>query len=283
MNRILLCIDGSGYSDVCCRYTAWLARNTDARIHALYVSDLRQYEVPMIADLGGSLGAQPYAGLVGQLTEIEEEKASLLKQAAERIFDEENLSKRFTFEHRTGLLVDSVEEILEDKPSDLIVLGKRGENANFATGHLGSAMERVVRASDLPCFVSSREFHPIEKILVSYDGSAAGRKAIEWLAISPIFKHKEIHVVIVNEGNREDAYSEHLHTAAAVLKSSGYEPITQMLTGDVEREIASYVSAEKIDMLVMGAYGHSRLRELFIGSTTSTLLRECHVPVMMFR
>ncbi|MDF1750857.1 MAG: universal stress protein, partial [Alphaproteobacteria bacterium] len=38
-----------------------------------------------------------------------------------------------------------------------------------------------------------------------------------------------------------------------------------------------------IDLLVMGAYGHSRIRNLIIGSTTSAMLRLCKIPVMMFR
>jgi len=33
----------------------------------------------------------------------------------------------------------------------------------------------------------------------------------------------------------------------------------------------------------MGAYGHSRIRTLIIGSTPSTMLRLCKIPVMMFR
>jgi len=38
-----------------------------------------------------------------------------------------------------------------------------------------------------------------------------------------------------------------------------------------------------IGLLVMGAYGHSRIRNLVIGSTTTEMLRICPVPVMLFR
>ena len=36
-------------------------------------------------------------------------------------------------------------------------------------------------------------------------------------------------------------------------------------------------------LLVMGAYGHSRLRHLVVGSTTTTLLRWSEVPVLILR
>ncbi|MFT5837326.1 MAG: nucleotide-binding universal stress UspA family protein [Candidatus Azotimanducaceae bacterium] len=56
-----------------------------------------------------------------------------------------------------------------------------------------------------------------------------------------------------------------------------------MLTGEVETAIADYVKHAHMDLLILGAYGHSRIRELLIGSTTTDLLRRCHVPVLCFR
>ena len=37
------------------------------------------------------------------------------------------------------------------------------------------------------------------------------------------------------------------------------------------------------DLLVMGAYGHSRIRELIVGSTTTAMIRTGKVPVLLFR
>jgi len=37
------------------------------------------------------------------------------------------------------------------------------------------------------------------------------------------------------------------------------------------------------DMLIMGAYGHSRVRNFIIGSTTTALVRACLLPCLMFR
>ena len=63
MKNLLICTDGSNYSQQCCLYGAWLAKQMGANVELLYVSDLRQFEVPAVADLSGSLGIQPYEGM----------------------------------------------------------------------------------------------------------------------------------------------------------------------------------------------------------------------------
>ena len=52
---------------------------------------------------------------------------------------------------------------------------------------------------------------------------------------------------------------------------------------DPEKVIADYVAGHAINLLLMGAYGHSRIRHLVIGSTTIQLLRSIQVPVLLFR
>lgn len=57
------------------------------------------------------------------------------------------------------------------------------------------------------------------------------------------------------------------------------DPMTVIVTA----VIASYVENKDISLLVMGAYGHSRIRHLVIGSTTAQMLRSSHIPVLLFR
>ena len=45
-----------------------------------------------------------------------------------------------------------------------------------------------------------------------------------------------------------------------------------------EEVIADGVERDQIDLLVMGAYGHSRIRSLIIGSTTTEMIRSCKIP-----
>jgi len=49
----------------------------------------------------------------------------------------------------------------------------------------------------------------------------------------------------------------------------------------VANTLLSRLSDRDIDLLVMGAYGHSRLRELVLGGVTRQIFQEMTVPVLM--
>ncbi len=68
------------------------------------------------------------------------------------------------------------------------------------------------------------------------------------------------------------------------LEQGGYTVHTDIVAGEPEQVICSTVRAEEgATLLVIGAYGHSRVRQFIVGSTTTTMVRTCHVPVLMFR
>lgn len=281
MKRILVCTDGSNYAQVCCEYAAWLAGRTKADIEILYVTDLRQFEVPLMADLSGSLGIQPYQAILGQLQELEGRKAKVILENAQAVVEKSGLAVEVATKHETGLLVDCLTDCEEN--CDVVLLGKRGENANFASEHLGSTMERVVRASKRPCLVTSRSFHPIKRVLLAYDGGASCRKALDFVSQSDAFRGLDLHIVTVSGGMDADTALGHLRSAEATAREGGFQPVCQMLHGTPEEQISAYVSGNEIDLLVMGAYGHNRIRYLIIGSTTTEMIRVCKVPVLLFR
>lgn len=282
MKNILICTDGSTYAEQACLYGAWLHAQTGAGISALYVTDLRQFEIPAVADFSGSLGIQPFEGMVSQLHEVEAIKADFAKEHAFKTLEGAGVSAdAITFHHETGLLVELISDYSD--VADLILLGKRGENANFATEHLGSMLERVLRSVHVPALVTNRQFKPVEKLAVAYDGGDSCRKALDFLAGSEFAKNRELHLIVCVEGHKEELATDRLQEAEARLHKAGLYPTCQVLTGEVEAAIADYVEDAHIDMLVLGAYGHSRIREFFIGSTTTELLRRCRVPVLCFR
>ena len=75
------------------------------------------------------------------------------------------------------------------------------------------------------------------------------------------------------------AISQHLK----VLRDAGLSVETRRVEGQPDTALKQLVEAERFDMLVMGAYGHSRIRSLMIGSTTTQMIRSCKVPLLLFR
>jgi nucleotide-binding universal stress UspA family protein len=284
MNRLLLCADGSAYSEVCAHYAAWYARRAGCAIEAVYVSDVWKYETSFLSDLGGSMGIQPYQDMMDTMQSLETQKSELIEAALRALFEREGLGARFAFHHRTGGVVDQLESFEKGKdPVSLVLLGKRGENANSSVEHLGSTMERVVRASTKPCLVTTRQFIPVTKLLLAYDGSPSATKALHWLVQAKEFKDLSLDLVTVATAGGDDAAATRLQEGENVLRAGGWKPACQLLMGEPGDAVAEYVSQQKIDLLVTGAYGHSSIRHLLIGSTTTELVRRCQVPVFLFR
>lgn len=286
MKNILLCTDGSAYSQVSYEYAAWLAQRIDIAIEILYVTDRRAEQVLQTSDFSGNLGIDSYQHLLDELVELEaakakvnHQRAKIILQEAEQFFGDRHLEK-IKLTHETGFLVDLFHKL--EQESDLVILGKRGENANFATEHLGANLERIVRSSIKPCLVTPREFQPVKRILLAYDGGKSCQKAIEYLSQSPIFKGLDLHIITVDTGNKDKA-QQNLNTAQTIMEQVGINSTSTLLTGDVEDEMEKYIATHNIDLLIMGAYGHNRIRHLIIGSTTAQMLRNSHIPVLLFR
>lgn len=287
MKHILLCTDGSVFAHSSYRYAAWLALRLGACIDVLYVTDIRSQKAVTTGNLSGSIGIDASKELLKKLVEIEHEKAKINHQRAKLILEEAEQVlatagvQNLKLIHETGFLVDSFHEF--EASADLIILGKRGENAEFASGHLGANLERIVRASHKPCLITSRQFKPIERLLLAYDGSKSCHNLLQFLVESPAFKSLELHIVTVAKTPGDKRAIAHLNEAEQKAKAAGFNPMRQLLQGEPEKVIASYIEDNDICLLLMGAYGHSRIRHLVIGSTTAQMLRSSHIPVLLFR
>jgi nucleotide-binding universal stress UspA family protein len=117
--------------------------------------------------------------------------------------------------------------------------------------------------------------------MIAFDGSATTRKAVELVAGSPLFSGLPCHLVMIGEGR--PAQRESLNWAVQTLQVAGFEAPAALLHGEVETALCGYRKDQSIDLLVMGAYGHSRIRRFLVGSTTTNVVRDANVPVLLLR
>ncbi|MCE8471024.1 universal stress protein, partial [Rhodovulum sulfidophilum] len=183
----------------------------------------------------------------------------------------------------TRLRQDDIVNTVEQKEAaaEMIVIGKRGEAAGLESPHLGSNFERIVRASQKPVFVSNRSFAPIDRVLIAYDGGVSSMKAVDYVARDPMFAG--LKVIVATAGQETADMRRALENARATLNAGGHEAEAKILKGAPDKALADLVETDGIDLLVMGAYGHSRIRTLVIGSTTTEMIRSCKVPVVLMR
>lgn len=284
MKKILTCTDGSAYAPSIYDHTSWAAQRLDAPVHLLHMLDPNRERAEM-ADFSGNLGPDTGEQLLNDLVSLEETKNRIAREKGKHLLAEavrhlrEAGVSEVTAEQQHGELVEAVTRLESD--CDLVVMGKRGESADFAKLHLGSNLERVIRASVRPVLVASRKFDPITRFLIAYDGGPSVEKAILFAIDQPLLKGLECH--LVRAGKIDSQAEWFLQEAAGKLRSAGYTVTSKATPGDPDHVIAETVTRDGIQLLVMGAYGHSRIRQLMVGSTTTAMVRTCHVPVLMFR
>jgi nucleotide-binding universal stress UspA family protein len=279
--KLMTLIDGSNYSASVCDHSAWVVDNTGAEVALIHVLEHKDVS-NSIDNLSGSIGLGARSELLEELAEHDAQKARLAQKCGRAILEDAKSRltdagvKVVSSQLRHGEIVETV----EDFEANLIVIGKRGESAGLNKLHLGSNLERVVRSSHRPVLVASRAFKPINSALVAFDGGNSVKLAIDYMVEHPAFNGIECTLLAVNA---QGDTAEKLDQAANRLRSAGYSMTTKIESGQVESIIAKAIENDGHDLLIMGAYGHSRIRSLIIGSTTTEMVRSCHVPVLLFR
>ena len=74
-----------------------------------------------------------------------------------------------------------------------------------------------------------------------------------------------------------------LRSVKEILLNSGRDATATLLEGSVQDALSLYREQNNIDLMVMGAYGHSRFREFFVGSQTSKMIARSPIPLLLLR
>ncbi len=282
--KLMALVDGSEYSVSVCDHARWLLERAGGSLEIIHVLGRRQVSSEP-KNFSGSIGLGARSALLEELVELDAMKANLaqkrgraiLEDAKQRMLDQGVTAISTRLRH--GEIVETVEDLGKDV--DMIVIGKRGEAANFERLHLGSNLERVARSVRHPILVAARKFKPINRFLIAFDGGASALKAVQNLAGQGLLKDLECEILMAGSDSSEA--NRQLQQAAASLTEAGYSVSTRLVPGQADKVICEAVESGNHDLLVMGAFGHSRIRNLIIGSTTTEMLRACKIPVLLYR
>lgn len=283
MPHVFACIDGSPSSPAVCDYAAWASLRLDTPLTFLHVLDHHQF--PVAGDLTGNIGLGSREHLLQELAALDERRGKLaleqgrlmLEAAKERAMADGVANPQLRQRH--GDLLECLTELESD--IRLLVIGRKGEASDRQGRQIGSHLESVIRTLHRPILVSPQEFKVPASALLAFDGSETTRKGVRLLAASPLFKDMAIHLVMVG-ADTNDAWAQ-LEWAKGVLKEAGLEAHTVIRPGEVGPALHAYQEDHQVDLLVMGAYGHSRIRQFLVGSTTTQMLRTTKTPLLLLR
>lgn len=288
MTKILGCIDGSLYADGVCTLISWAQARLQLPVTLLHVvtpSSVGDNPIDMTGQIG--LGAK--SDLLQALAEIDAahgklalKKGQLMLSHAQALLAANGIAQPEIL-HWRGRLVDTIATL--ESELDLIIMGKRGEQHQTDPAHLGSNLERVARTIHKPLLLATQQPKPIERILIAYDGSASAQKTLDYVASSALFKGLEVH--LLNVGNDSAEATASLAVAEEKLTAQGLSVIASLQSGEAVVTVATvvrdYLDTHAIDLLAIGAYGHSKIRRLILGSTTTALIQQSQVPVLLCR
>lgn len=291
--RILIALDGSPDARRAAELGLGLADAFGSRVSALFVIDTRVVEGPAVetlAPLWGEMSARPFRTEVLEAwTERGEEE---LRQFAERA------GARGRERIETHLEVGLAEETIlaRSAGADLLVMGRRGENVGFGRHPIGSTLARVLRHVAHPVFVAgpSGAVAPEEApeapedagagsiprtCLVAYDGREASVRALDLAARYAGAVGGELRVVTA--GTEEaDALLDPVHR---LLHDHDIRWESARLDAEPADAVAEATRRWNAEVLFMGAFGRSRVRDLLLGSQTDAILESVTLPVFLTR
>ena len=281
-NPIFACIDGSAQQDAIVDYASWISHRSNTPLKFIHNLEARQ---TAHSDLSGNLGPGAREELLAELVELENQRSKILLEQGKEMLESacqrarQNGAVDITRQQRHGSLIESLIEL--ELEIGLLVIGLRGESRQEKQQKLGSHIRTVIRSLHKPILVINKAFPQQEpqRCMFAYDSSDASRNALDMITGTPVFAGLECHLVhVAKEKETPD-----LQQTAARLEHAGFKVTTISLHGDVEARILEYQKQNAIDITIMGAFGHSRIRELLFGNVIHRLLLESDTPVLLLR
>ncbi len=172
-----------------------------------------------------------------------------------------------------------VEEAAHRK-SDMIVIGRHGAGAAGAT--MGGITSKVIKEAPCKVLVVPKAVAEYRMILLATDGSRDGDAAVTE-AVS-MAKRSNSHLIVVSVvAADQDLQKAKVDSgdAALLAEKVGVEVETVTPAGPPDAEITRMALERGVDLIVMGAYGKTDLRRLFMGSTTEKVIAAAGCPVLV--
>jgi nucleotide-binding universal stress UspA family protein len=162
---------------------------------------------------------------------------------------------------------------------DLVVLTRRhGEGEAPAT----PTLETALMESGRPVVVAAPTVPPRigQRVAVAWRATVPGAHALQG-ALPLLAAAEAVTVITVDDGHSDDARPEQV---TAYLARHGIRSESRHVAArgrDAGDAILQQTGEADADLLVMGAYAHSRLRQLILGGVTSTVLRQAKLPLLL--
>lgn len=272
LKDILVYADGSAAARTRLDVAMALAGAHEAHLVALHVRALPY----VMADVGGAVPAM--------VIEWQEEWSDTQEAAAKKAVDDAGARSGRPIEWRLARGDAGSGSLLHARYFDLVVVSQNAIDAQDA-GPTDGLPETIVMGSGRPALIVPRhgKFPTVgERVMVAWNGTREATRAIHD-ALPLLERAKAVTVMEVNPKTGSAPRIAGMDIATHLARHGVKVEVSSTVADDIEvgDAILSRLADLGIDLLVMGAYGHSRLREYAFGGATLHILRHMTVPVFM--
>lgn len=285
LSKVLVVIDGTPSAEHALATALKLGQHFACRVEALHVEVDAEASIPILGD--GMSGT-----VVSQMIDSLRDTAKARREQASRTFDDlcvreglpvveaseplKDSEFGVSFTHVVGVEADEVAK--RGGLADLTILARPSVDSDFDLSQtLDAALFDTGRSAMLVSEAPSGAL--LETIAIAWDGSREAVRAVT--SAVPFLKEAERVVVITARENSVKSEPSELtnYLAGQGVKAKtwaftpGEEALGDAILGEVDKAGAS--------LLVMGAYGHSRFREMVLGGVTRSVLNDAKLPVLL--
>lgn len=275
IKSILLPIDGSAYTDAQVKHCIQLAKAFQAKVKVVSIVDIRIFE------WAAAMGADGFVP-VAQTTVYQQESRKILNAKAEAVLDKgATILAKAGIEFETEKIDGPPADIINEFSHlvDLLIMGTRGEFAKWKRHLVGSTLDAVIRQCNKPIFMTQQHYEKVSRIIFAYDGSSKSNKALQLTGEAAA--KLAVPLVILSVHHNEQIRNKFLQEAQTYLEPYKIEVELLGVSGNPEKEIIGRSEENKCNLIIMGAFRHSRIREAILGSTTEHVIRKTNIPVLL--
>jgi len=275
---ILSCVDGSNFNEAVCDYGVFISNNIKAPLRFLNIVEHSNSIKDL--DLSGNITLGSKEDLLKKFSHDEELLSKqTIKKSKELLQNLEYRAKQTTQADVSVALIhgEVVPTLIELKNNIKIAL--LGINSKQQT-KIGDNIQEIIREIHKPVLLVNQEFTQPKKILIAYNGSNESKEILKIVASNPLLG--DVQRTIINNNKNKTISQKLLKEAKEIFTSHNITVETQSFQTD-KKQIITYFYENNFDILVMGAYKHSRLKEFIFGSFTSYILENINKPILLFR
>jgi len=271
LKDLLVTIDGDSAANSPLPLAAWLAGKFEAHLVGLHPSSTARASL-----YSANFGTELFDDAMRRTFAILEQRATNARTGLEAAARRNGIQA----EWRVGRGFPGPDTVTNGRTLDLVILGQRWSDYD---GLLYPDPADVVLDVGCPVLIVPRagQFERIERhALVAWNGSREAARAVR--DALPLLKlARNVTVLAVN--SRSDGDEPGADIALHLARHGIAVEVDQSITSEINTADVLLSRAADLgsDLIVMGAYGHARMRETILGGVTRSMLAQMTVPVLM--